>query len=274
MSSFPSSEERTVASSLLLLHTTSPSPSHSGPKFQSDSNDPLPERTSSKRFRESSVSDKSSSSSLTNDDGNSSEEEIKSPRISFSSAIARYHQMKFKVARKIRSKVMLTSSCSGDWKMNADEEAKVSLASISGEASSCLSSSSSGISSARSLRYANRCRGVGARVAGMGREPEPKSRHAAGSPHLRRRGEAILKFLSHGDSSEVRIRQMLGDSPDTSKALRMLLKVDAVKRSGSGGRHDPYVYTRLALLYIPVAFAKLFFVDRSLDEASRRYARM
>nr|KYP33896.1 hypothetical protein KK1_045204 [Cajanus cajan] len=36
---------------------------------------------------------------------------------------------------------------------------------------------------------------------------------------------------------------MLGDSPDTSKALRMLLRVDAVKRSGSGGRHDPYVYT-------------------------------
>ncbi|XP_020207431.1 uncharacterized serine-rich protein C1E8.05 [Cajanus cajan] len=240
MSSFPSSEERRVASSLLLLHTT-PSSTLSTPKFHSDSSDP--ERSSSKSFREISVSDKSSSSSLTNDEDDSSEEEIKSRSVSFS-AITRYHQMKLKIARKNRSKVTWTSSCSGDRKLNAGEAAKVlSPVSVSGDASSCLSSSSSGISSARSLRYANRCRGATASVTGIERETAAPSRRAAGSPHLRRRGEAILKLLSCGGSSEVKIRQMLGDSPDTSKALRMLLRVDAVKRSGSGGRHDPYVYT-------------------------------
>lgn len=42
------------------------------------------------------------------------------------------------------------------------------------------------------------------------------------SAHMRRRAEAILKVLSsHGCASEVRIRELLGDSPDTSKALRM-----------------------------------------------------
>ena len=47
-------------------------------------------------------------------------------------------------------------------------------------------------------------------------------KNPAGTPHLRRRGEAILRFLSHGGwSSEVKIRKTLGDSPDTSKALRM-----------------------------------------------------
>ncbi|QCE05268.1 hypothetical protein DEO72_LG9g271 [Vigna unguiculata] len=226
MSSFPSSEERTVASSLLLLNITPPSPSLSTPKFRSDSSDAVPERRSSsntsKQISVSYCSNKSSSSSLTNDDGDSSEKEIKSHSISFS-AILRYNQMKLKIARKIRSKVTWTSSCSGDRKPNAGEDANMlSPFSASGEASSCLSSSSSGISSARSLRYAKRCRGaIVERVAGIGREKAAPSRRAAGSPHLRRRGEAILKLLSCGDSSEVKIRQMLGDSPDTSKALRM-----------------------------------------------------
>ncbi|CAJ1967581.1 unnamed protein product [Sphenostylis stenocarpa] len=287
MSSFPSSAERTVASSLLLLNNTPPSPSLSTPKFRSDSSDAVPERrsSSSKSFREISVSyvsNKSSSSSLTNDDGDSSEKEIKSRTVSYS-AFARYSQMKLKVdsiflrtllcmivvdsgdfllcsvgfdhvqlsfrevgiARKIRSKVTWTSSCPGDREPNAGEAAKMlSPISGSGEASSCMSSSSSGISSARSLRYAKRCRGTTVeRVAGIGRETAAPSRCVAGSPHLRRRGEAIMKLLSCGGSSEVKIRQMLGDSPDTSKALRMLLRVDAVKRTGSGGRYDPYVYT-------------------------------
>ncbi|XP_022640286.1 uncharacterized protein LOC106770087 [Vigna radiata var. radiata] len=267
MSSFPSSEERTVASSLLLLNTSPPSLMLSTPKFRSDSSDAVPERrsnstTHSGQLSISYCSNKSSSSSLTNDSGDSSDKEIKSHSVSFS-AILRYNQMKLKheimnlvavvsgdfpfcsIARKIRSKVTWTSSCSGDRKQNAGEAANMlSPVSASGEASSCLSSSSSGISSARSLRYAKRCRGaIVERVAGIGPETaEPLSR-PSGSPHLRRRGEAILKLLSCGDSSEVKIRQMLGDSPDTSKALRMLLRVDAVKRSGSGGRYDPYVYT-------------------------------
>jgi hypothetical protein len=51
-----------------------------------------------------------------------------------------------------------------------------------------------------------------------------------------------LEFLSSESSSEVHIRQILGDSPDTSKALRMLLKMEEVKRFGTGGRLDPFIY--------------------------------
>jgi hypothetical protein len=76
------------------------------------------------------------------------------------------------------------------------------------------------------LRYANRSRCASATENGIGREaPPPAKKHrvkdAVGTPHLRRRGEVILKLLSHGGSSEGRIREMIGDSPDTSKALRM-----------------------------------------------------
>lgn len=47
------------------------------------------------------------------------------------------------------------------------------------------------------------------------------SGYGSGSSYMRRQAEKILDFLSRGSSSEVRIRQVLGDSPDTSKALRM-----------------------------------------------------
>lgn len=224
-SSFPTSEERIVASALLLLHTPSP-------KFHSNEVHEDRRSFSSKRFREISV---------TTDSDESSDSDV-----SFFSATNRYHQMKFKIARKSRSKVVRTSSsCSGDRKVKSETTAKVSQTSFSGEATSCLSTTSS----ARSLRYANRaskCRSV--IDAEIKRETPPAAKlrvkNPAGTPHLRRRGDAILRFLSHGGwSSEVKIREILGDSPDTSKALRMLLRRDAVKRTGSGGRHDPFVYS-------------------------------
>ncbi|CAI8602131.1 unnamed protein product [Vicia faba] len=239
MSSSPSSEELTVASALILLHTT--------PRFHSSSVYGVSvERRSitSKRFKESSVRSSASSSFLINGDSSDQSEEMKSYPVSFFSATHRYHQMKFKIARKIRSKVMWSSaSCSGDRKVKTGTTTKVSPASASGEVTSCLSTTSS----ARSLRYANRSRSASGTENGIQRKTPPsvtknRVKTIAGTPHLHRRGEAILKFLSHGGSSELRIRQMLGDSPDTSKALRMLLKADAVKRSGSGGRHDPFVY--------------------------------
>ncbi|XP_039036343.1 uncharacterized protein LOC120173153 [Hibiscus syriacus] len=103
------------------------------------------------------------------------------------------------------------------------------------ETTSCLSSSSSsGISSARSQRKTNKA------------EKIQRKRRSSGSNHMRRRAEAILKLLSGGCFSEVNIRRVLGDSPDTSKALRMLLKQEEVKRSGTGGQKDPYIYTFIA----------------------------
>ncbi|XP_020972605.1 uncharacterized protein LOC110269244 [Arachis ipaensis] len=294
-SSFPSSHERSVASALLLLQTTSPTLSFSTPKSSSDSKYSVPEgsRSRSKSFRDRSVSCASdrilaSASSVTNDNGVSSGEEeeekpIKPRCVSFLSATARYHQMKFKVdlrvilvnflfqillcfvfcsdpfsfwnqvaeqtvlincfrfprlipvlefrfvlflvnqeakevqvncfrftlfdelliVRKIRSKVIWTASCSGHRKPKAITASEVSSGSLSGDASSSLSSSSS----ARSLRYANRVRSKSVRVAAIRHEEEPpppqqqqlkREKNARGSPHLRRRGEAILKLLTVG----------------------------------------------------------------------------
>lgn len=53
-----------------------------------------------------------------------------------------------------------------------------------------------------------------------------KMKAIGSAAHMRRRAEAILKVLTcHGCASEVRIRQLLGDSPDTSKALRISLSL-------------------------------------------------
>ncbi|KAL1824770.1 hypothetical protein ACET3Z_011548 [Daucus carota] len=63
------------------------------------------------------------------------------------------------------------------------------------------------------------------------------------TPHLHRRADSIMNLLAHrGGISKIRIRQFLGDGPDTSKALRMLMKQAVVKRFGAGGRCDPYIY--------------------------------
>ncbi|GLJ48257.1 hypothetical protein SUGI_1018800 [Cryptomeria japonica] len=54
---------------------------------------------------------------------------------------------------------------------------------------------------------------------------------------------AIRKFLvDQTFSSETRIRANFGNTPDTSKALRLLVKQNLVKRFGAGGRPDPFVY--------------------------------
>ncbi|KAK3446684.1 hypothetical protein EUGRSUZ_A02350 [Eucalyptus grandis] len=147
----------------------------------------------------------------------------------FMSSLGKLH-----VARRARSKIIKSSD---NWKSNAGKMVPTSSSEFeSTKAASGITSSSSEGSSAKNLgvqkfkkkREENRC--------------EVLSRKRAGSTHMRRQADAILTFLSGGCASEVKIRQVLGDSPDTSKALRMLLKLDEVKRSGTGGRHDPYIY--------------------------------
>ncbi|XP_031262845.1 uncharacterized protein LOC116121025 [Pistacia vera] len=89
---------------------------------------------------------------------------------------------------------------------------------------------------------------------GVARE-KPK-RKTGGSTHIQRRADAILKLLSSGGcSSETRIRRFLGDSPDTSKALRMVNEEDEVlKRDESRDlaqeRQRPYIYT---VFMVPIA---------------------
>ncbi|KAI4348693.1 hypothetical protein L6164_009385 [Bauhinia variegata] len=219
MSPFPSSQERTVASALLLLCSTPPSASLSPPRFELK--ELKEERSHNKSCGEILVSrdSKSSCFSLTNDDGSS--EEIRARRMRFFSAVPSCKEMAFKVVRKSRSKVLWYSTSSSDNKVSTGVATKVSPGSTSTEASS-LSSSSSGVSSARSLRYINRAgaeKMLGKVCERHTKHQNPK--HVIGSSHIRRRADAILKVLSDGGSSEVRIRQLLGDSPDTSKALRM-----------------------------------------------------
>ncbi|KAH9648307.1 hypothetical protein KPL70_025532 [Citrus sinensis] len=233
-SSFPSPLERTVASALLLLSVSNQSPSLSSPLFDTDGELLLKSKSSSRD--EESVSLLSSGdskrcvSTVTSEDASSSE--IRAHKLRIIAVVARCHEVKLKVMRKSRSKM--------SQKFKADkpppsrqltEKTTASSGSLSTEAGSCLSSTASAVSSSQS-RYS-----VGARG-------KPRVRRTSSGPsHIERRAEAILKLLSsHGCSSEIKIRQALGDSPDTSKALRMLLRSDEVKRSGTGGRQDPYIY--------------------------------
>lgn len=113
--------------------------------------------------------------------------------------------------RKSRTKIYRSSSCQN---ISSGKAEATSYGSALIETSSCMSGSSSAASSARS-RYEDR----GSQKLAMVRDD--RTRRNIGSTHIRRRAEAILKMLSGGCFSEVRIRQELGDSPDTSKALRM-----------------------------------------------------
>ncbi|XP_057982259.1 uncharacterized protein LOC131167474 [Malania oleifera] len=258
MSPFPCPLERTAASALLLLSTNEPR-FLSPPNFCSDPG-------GNYKNKESSVLGdlKSCSSYLSNGDRSREQFQVHKRKI-INAAVARCREMKLKlnfwsvyvllidfdisgnidvlslasfaapwlksdeiplflpVVRKSRSR-----NCrSYGWKPGTASHRCASAMSTEG---SCLSSGSSGTSSARSW------------ITASTRDQEEPRRKSVGSAHIRRRAEAILRLLSCGCASEVRIRQMLGDSPDTSKALRMLLKLEEVKRSGAGGRTDPYIY--------------------------------
>ncbi|KAH9679039.1 hypothetical protein KPL71_025945 [Citrus sinensis] len=231
-SSFPSPLERTVASALLLLSVSDQPPSLSSPLFDTDGELLLKSKSSSRD--EESVSLLSSGdskrcvSTVTSEYASSSE--IRAHKLRIIAVVARCHEVKLKVMRKSRSKM--------SQKFKADkpppspqptEKTTASSGSLSTEAGSCLSSTASAVSSSQS-RYSVAARG------------KPRVRRTSSGPsHIERRAEAILKLLSsHGCSSEIKIRHALGDSPDTSKALRMLLRSDEVKRSGTGG-HSKYL---------------------------------
>ncbi|GMI79644.1 hypothetical protein like AT3G57440 [Hibiscus trionum] len=216
MATFPSPLERTVASALLLL-STQPS------KLMIGCCDG--ETKGKTSILISSTESESCSSSLTTHQFSSRKQQKK---LRIVAAVARCHEIKLKVAKKRRSRVYRSS----DNRKISSFRSLISSNMAKAETRSCLSSSSSsGISSARSQRKTTKA------------EKIQRKRRSGGPNHMRRRAEAILKLLSGGCFSEVDIRRVLGDSPDTSKALRMLLKQEEVKRSGSGGQKDPYIYT-------------------------------
>ncbi|KAF5474142.1 hypothetical protein F2P56_006068 [Juglans regia] len=211
MAEFPCPLERTVASALLLLSAIPPSPSLVSPPLIGSEDQWLKDGRKTKSYRESLLLSDSTAVSLKNESRT--------------------------IVRKSRSKIHY-SSC--DQEISSAEKVKMSSASVSTDAS-YLSSSSSPLSSGRSHRSGYVTRGEKTQKRLATTREEIRRKHV-GSVHMRRRSEDILKLLSGGCSSELKIRQLLGDSPDTSKALRMLLKLEEVKRSGTGGRRDPYIY--------------------------------
>ncbi|XP_048554929.1 uncharacterized protein LOC125535901 [Triticum urartu] len=69
---------------------------------------------------------------------------------------------------------------------------------------------------------------------------------SGGGDALLRRADSIMKWLSRPKAwpaTETAIRAAVGDNAVTSKALRWLLKQKrGLRRAGTGGRPDPYVY--------------------------------
>ncbi|XP_022152234.1 uncharacterized protein LOC111020004 [Momordica charantia] len=232
MAEFPCSLERSVASALLLLSTSPPPPPPSPPSRSVSRDEWLFEvKIEGKLSRELPAFcdySKSCSSILTGDESSKTREQ--EPLLFSTSAYG--DELKLNVVRKSRSKLIRISE---NRNASSADDATLSSGSASSE-TSCLSSSSNVVTSAPCRRLVTRAEKKLEMIRHVWRKKQ------VASAHMRRRAEAILMYLSGGCSSEVKIRQVLGDSPDTSKALRMLLKLEEIKRSGTGGRQDPYIY--------------------------------
>lgn len=106
------------------------------------------------------------------------------------------NSIKSQIVRKKRSKSIYVSS--GKKLKSSKPESSEAVSEITTEASSCFSSGSSSNTAAAD-----------------------KPRKPAMPSHMGHKAAAIMRVLSNGSTSEVIIRQVLGDSPSTSKALRM-----------------------------------------------------
>ncbi|KAL0844743.1 hypothetical protein Bca101_017989 [Brassica carinata] len=198
MTEFPSSIEREVASSLLLLYSdsilvSSPSSDRSG----SEEEDHSLCGEIDGQVRTSFASTRSCDSVLSNDASSSYR---KSSEDDF---------MNFKIARKRRTNVVYSSV---DSKAVKHSKKSLEFDDLSKE-SSCLSTGSNEVSSTESRIKAASHEKL------HGESKKKESRHRSSS--VRRKAGKILEFLDTSCSSELKIRQVLGDNADTSKALRM-----------------------------------------------------
>ncbi|CAN6978670.1 unnamed protein product [Brassica oleracea var. botrytis] len=216
MTEFPSSIEREVASSLLLLSSdpivfSSPSSDRSGSEEGNRSlcgeiDGQVSMSFVSKRSCDSAISNSGSSYRKRSEDD----------------------FMNFKIARKRRTNVVYSSV---DSKLVTHSK-NLEIDDLSKE-ESCLSTGSNEVSSTESRIIAASCEKPH-------RDSKKKESHRSSS--IRRKAGKIMEFLDTSASSELKIRQVLGDNADTSKALRMLVKIGYVKRSGAGGKHHPFIY--------------------------------
>ncbi|KAL6534631.1 hypothetical protein OROGR_013306 [Orobanche gracilis] len=214
--SFPSNLERTVASALLLLSKSDSSGS--------------PECLEKSEFSDSKSCGGSSSAEVCVD-----EEFAPDQQLTVVAFVSGLNELKLKIVRKKRSKTICISTVKKSKTSNpgptsppASSETVSEITTV--EASSCLSSTSSAQSFNRETNAAAAA--------------DKSSKPFVLQGHLGGKAAAILRVLSKGSASEVRIRQLIGDTPSTSKALRIrwLLKLQEVKRYGAGGRADPFIY--------------------------------
>ncbi|XP_042491715.1 uncharacterized protein LOC122071427 [Macadamia integrifolia] len=243
MEAFPSPLESSVAEALLLLAISESKPhslsSNSSTPSCFDDYSSLHSYSTNGNEDSSPSDSKSCSSSLTCE---GSSKETRPCPLRVLAVAARCNERRIKVVRKSRSKNFRNfndrKNLSNLWKKLTILAPVKRSPETTAEASS-LSTSSSGVSGSP-RRYL--IRGGRKDKDSVSHGEALKRQKVTSTASMQRRAESILKLLSVGCSSEVRIRRVLGDSPDTSKALRMLLKTEEVKRSGTGGRTDPFMY--------------------------------
>ncbi|XP_010504673.1 PREDICTED: uncharacterized protein LOC104781651 isoform X1 [Camelina sativa] len=239
MAEYPSAIERAVASSLLVLSY--------GPVFFSPTRSESVEESSYVRkwcdegssnlsLKLGSSGSRSCGSALSSD-GSFGKSDDRGFNINYTGDP--FHLVNFKTARKRRSQVIWGSfNFKPTHLMMNPASDLLSTSSVDSKDESCLSTGSSEVS-----RIESRIKVGNQRSNEKLRGERKKMKDSSSrSSSIRRRAKDILEFLSSESSSEVHIRQILGDSPDTSKALRMLLKMSEVKRFGTGGRLDPFIY--------------------------------
>lgn len=88
--------------------------------------------------------------------------------------------------------------------------------------------------------------------------PRPRARSGGGpgvasgagvakkETRVQRFARLLLAQIRGGCGLESELRRAFGNTPDTSKALRMLVATHAVARTGRGGRCDPFAYAPLS----------------------------
>ncbi|GER39899.1 SU(VAR)3-9 homolog 9 [Striga asiatica] len=210
--SFPSNLERTVVSSLLLL-SKSESESSGSPESLGSSGFSTVKSTGGSAAAEACVDEESAPAQL----------------LTVVTFVSESDDLEVKIVRKKRSETVCMSRSkkpkTSKAELTSPPSSSESVSGITSVEASCLSSSSS----AQSFCRQTKC--------------DDNRRRSVGTGHLGRKSTAILGVLSYRSASEVEIRHLLGDTPTTSKALRMLLKLQEVKRYGTGGRGDPYIYT-------------------------------
>ncbi|CAM0907120.1 unnamed protein product [Alopecurus aequalis] len=213
---FPTSADVAIAGALLFLADSSTAPPHP---------------TLSDEVSSYSASSSYSATSARSCVSNSARRGRRVNPLRVLSVVASLRGINPKVLAKATSKLFLGEAAKkrkGVWIQTSDDEDE-------SERGSAVASEGSAITAAASAGS----------TATSGRCSRPPRATGDGG-HLMGRADAIMEWLSRPNAvpaTETAIRAAVGDNARTSKALRWLLKQKrGLRRAGTGGRPDPYVY--------------------------------